>query len=357
MGMKYEQLVLSERIYLQAQLELGFKSAAIALALQRRASTISRELARNGWRRPTPSSLLDGSLPAPPSGYCAEKAQRRADRKASVARVERRLRPGTPLWDVVVDNLRGGLSPEQIAGTLKRMSPRLDPVQLSHEAIYQALYAMPRGELRTEVIALLRHGHAKRRPRARGKDRRGQIPNMVPIHERPAEIEERLVPGHWEGDTIKGKYNRSAVGTLVERSTLFTVLAKMEDCGADAALAGFSHVLDRIEAQKRLSITYDRGKEMAKHEELTAKTGVKVYFADPHAPWQRGTNENTNGLIRQYLPKGEDLSQYSQEELDTYAWLLNSRPRKSLDWKCPAELFLPDFDFVAYYAKFFALRS
>jgi hypothetical protein len=140
---------------------------------------------------------------------------------------------------------------------------------------------MPRGELRSEVIALLRHGHNKRRPRAHGHDRRGQIPNMVPISERPAEIEERLVPGHWEGDTIKGKYNRSAVGTLVERSTLFTLLAKMNGTGAAAAVDGFTRVLDRVEAQKRLSITYDRGKEMALHETLTANTGVKVYFADP----------------------------------------------------------------------------
>jgi IS30 family transposase len=357
MGKQYTQLSLSERIYLQAQLELGFKAAAIAAALKRSAATISRELQRNGWKRPERSPAKAQRRPLPAHGYQADRAQQRAERKARLPRVERRLRPGTPLWEVVVDNLRGGLSPEQIASTLKRMSPRLEPVTISHEAIYQALYAMPRGELRSEVLALLRHGRQKRRPRARGHDRRGQIPNMTPIHERPAEIEERLIPGHWEGDTIKGRYNRSAVGTLVERSTLFTVLAKMDGCSADAALTGFSRVLDRIQAQKRLSITYDRGKEMAKHELLTAKTGVKVYFADPHAPWQRGTNENTNGLIRQYLPKGEDLSQYSQLHLDQFAWLLNSRPRKSLGWKCPAELFLPDFDFVAYYEKFFALRS
>jgi IS30 family transposase len=179
---------------------------------------------------------------------------------------------------------------------------------------------------------------------------------MISIHQRPAEIEERLIPGHWEGDTIKSKYNRSAVGTLVERSTLFTLLAKMKDGSSDAAVEGFSRVLNRVEAQKRLSVTYDRGKEMAQHKRLTEQTGVKVYFADSHAPWQRGTNENTNGLIRQYLPKGEDLSRFSHEELDQFAWLLNSRPRKSLGWKCPAELFLPDFDFVAYYEKFFALR-
>jgi IS30 family transposase len=258
---------------------------------------------------------------------------------------------------MVIDNLRAGLSPEQIAGTLKRMAPALAPVRLSHEAIYQAIYAMPRGELRTEVIALLRHGHAKRRPRARGHDRRGQIPNMISIHQRPAEIEERLVPGHWEGDTSKGKYNRSAVGTLVERATLFTLLARMDGAGAEAAVEGFTRVLDRVEAQMRLSITYDRGKEMALHETLTANTGVKVYFADPHSPWQRGINENTNGLIHQFLPKGEDLSQYSQDQLDQFAWLLNSRPRKSLGWKCPAEIFFPDFDFVGCYSQSFALRS
>jgi len=357
MGERYTQLSLSERIFLQSQLELGFRPAAIAAGLKRRASTISRELRRNGFRPPKRSPAKAERRGPKPSGYKAELAQLRATTKARLPRVERRLQPGTPLWDVVVDNLRAGLSPEQISSTLKRMSPRREPVSLSHEAIYQAIYAMPRGELRTEIIALLRHGHSQRRPRARGHDRRGQIPNMISIHQRPAEIEERLVPGHWEGDTIKGKYNRSAVGTLVERSTLFTLLAKMKDCSADAAVEGFSSVLNRVQAQKRLSVTYDRGKEMALHEQLTEQTGVKVYFADPHAPWQRGTNENTNGLIRQYLPKGENLSRFSQKELDQFAWLLNSRPRKSLGWKCPAELFLPDFDFVAYYEKFFALRS
>jgi IS30 family transposase len=171
-----------------------------------------------------------------------------------------------------------------------------------------------------------------------------------------AEIGEWLVPGHWEGDTIKGKYNRSVVGTLFERSTQFTLLSKMNGTGAEAAVDGFTRVLDRVEAQMRLSITYDRGKEMDMHETLSDNTGVKVYFAGPHAPWQRGLNENTNGLIRQFLPKGEDLSVYSQQELDQYAWLLNARPRKSLGWKCPAELLLPDFDFVKYYSEFFALR-
>jgi len=187
------------------------------------------------------------------------------------------------------------------------MHPDDDGLHFSHETLYQAIYAMPRGELRAEVVALLRFGHGKRRPRTRGKDRRGQIPGIASIHDRPAEIAERLVPGHWEGDTIKGRYNRSAVGTLVERKTLFVTLARMSGTGAEAALDGFSSVLARIDAQHRLSMTYDQGKEMARHKELTRNTGVQVYFADPHSPWQRGINENTNGLLRQYLPKGEDL--------------------------------------------------
>lgn len=177
---------------------------------------------------------------------------------------------------------------------------------------------MPRGELRTQVIGWLRFSHVKRRPRARGEDRRGRIPDRVSIHERPPEVEERLIPGHWEGDLIKGAYNRSAVGTLVERTSLFTVLSKMKDASAESAVRGFSRVLNRIEAQKRLSMTYDQGREMAQHQPLTQATGVKVYFADPHSPWQRGINENTNGLLRQYLPKGTDLSVYTQAQLDAF---------------------------------------
>jgi IS30 family transposase len=156
---------------------------------------------------------------------------------------------------------------------------------------------------------------------------------------------------------MKGKGNRTAVGTIVERTTLFTVLVKMEKATAESAVTGFSHVLNRIERQKRLSMTYDQGKEMSRHAQITENTGVKVYFADPHSPWQRGINENTNGLLRQYLPKGEDLSIFSQLELDRIAWQLNTRPRKSLGYKCPAELFTPEaFDFKQYHAAIFALQ-
>jgi IS30 family transposase len=354
MGKIYEQLSIEERTMIQTQLEMGIKPAAIAAGLNRSASTLSRELRRNGWTRP---KIPRGpGRPPVAGGYRAEAAHKRAQACTVTPRVERRLRPGTALWDHVLRYLKAGYSPEQIAGTLAIVHSETPSLQVSHETIYTAIYAMPRGELRTEVIGWLRFGHAKRRPRARGEDRRGRIPDMVSIHDRPPEVEERLVPGHWEGDLIKGAHNRSAVGTLVERTTLFTVLSRMDNASAEAALSGFSHVLNRIEAQQRLSLTYDQGREMAAHQRLTEATGVKVYFADPHSPWQRGINENTNGLLRQYLPKGSDLSGFTQEELDAIAWKLNTRPRKSLGFRCPAELFTPDdFDFKQHHAALFAL--
>ena len=249
MGKNYKPLSLEERTMIQAQLSMGIKPGQIAQALGRSASTLSRELKRNGWVRPQQPRC-----------------------------------PGRP-------RLAGGYRSEA-AHTLACAS------------------------------------------------------------------EERLVPGHWEGDLIKGAYNRSAVGTLVERTTLFTVLARMDNANAESAVKGFGHVLNRIEAQKRLSMTYDQGREMAAHQQLTFDTEVKVYFADPHSPWQRGINENTNGLLRQYLPKGSDLSGFDQDELDEIAWKLNTRPRKSLGFKCPAELFTPDaFDFKQHHAALFALGA
>jgi IS30 family transposase len=266
--------------------------------------------------------------------------------------VERRLMPGTRLWTLVLDHLREGLSPVQIARTLALMD---DPVRLSHETIYTSLYAMPRGELRSVVLELLRHGHKARRSRSMKKDRRNQaIPNMTLIDQRPIEVSMRLVPGHSEGDLIIGKRNRSQVGTLVERTTLFVALVKLENAKAVTAAEGFAKILNRFEDHQRRSMTYDQGTEMAHHETLTEKTGVDVYFAHPHAPWERGISENTNGLIRQYLPRGTDLSLFSQEQLDQIAWKLNVRIRKSLGWKCPNELFLPEgaFNFVKYWSQF-----
>jgi IS30 family transposase len=354
MGRNYRQLSIEERTMIQRQLQMGIKPAAIAVGLNRSASTLSRELSRNGWLRA--KACRGPGRPQVAGGYRAVAAQDRADLCTVTPHVERRLRSQGPLWCRVVRYLKKGYSPEQIAGTLALVHTDTPSLRVSHETIYTAIYAMPRGELRTQVIGWLRFGHAKRRPRARGEDRRGRIPDMVSIHDRPPEVGERLIPGHWEGDLIKGAYNRSAVGTLVERTTLFTVLSKMKDASAESALSGFSCVLNRIEAQKRLSMTYDQGREMAEHQRLTEATGVKVYFADPHSPWQRGINENTNGLLRQYLPKGTDLSRYTQAQLDAIAWQLNTRPRKSMGYRCPAELFTPDaFDFKQHHAALFAL--
>jgi IS30 family transposase len=354
MGKFYAQLSIEERTMIQTQLAMGMKAAAIARGLGRCAATLSRELHRNGWV--SPKVPRGPGRPATAGGYRAEAAHERARDCTVTPRVKRRLYPGSVLWDEVMHYLKRHYSPEQIAGTLALVHAQTPTLQASHETIYTAIYAMPRGELRTEVIGWLRFGHAKRRPRARGEDRRGRIPGMVSIHDRPPEIDERLVPGHWEGDLIKGARNASAVGTLVERTTLFTVLSRMDGGSAEAALSGFSFVLNRIDAQKRLSLTYDQGREMAAHQQLTEATGVKVYFADPHSPWQRGINENTNGLLREYLPKGTDLSGFTQKQLDEIAWELNTRPRKSLGFRCPAELFTPDaFDFKKHHASLFAL--
>ena len=210
-------------------------------------------------------------------------------------------------------------------------------MQVSHETIYQALYVQGRGELRRELARCLRTGRAKRRPRGRGENT-GQIKGMVMISERPAEAEDRAVPGHWEGDLIIGKDCKSAVGTLVERTTRYVLLLHLPD-GRDADLVeqAMRQAITALPAELARTITWDQGKEMACHADFTIATGIPVYFCDPHAPWQRGSNENTNGLLRQYLPKGTDLSVHSAEELARIAASLNSRPRKTLGFMKPSE--------------------
>ena len=352
MARGYCHLSLPERVVIETQLSLGLSASAIAVGLQRSRSTITREIRRNGWRglRASDRDRVIGQ-------YRAQPAERKACRLAAKARVPRRPRRGEPLWELVLERLRLGLSPEQIERTLAGMP---EPVQLSYETIYTTLYAMPRGALRDRVLALLRRGHKTRRTRRGPNDRRNKaIPDMVLIDQRPAEIDLRLVPGHWEGDLIIGKGNRSQVGTLVERTTLFLALVQLDSAKAPVAAAGFSKILNRFDSQMRRSLTYDQGTEMAHHKTLTANTGVAVYFAHPHAPWERGICENINGLIRQYLPKGTDLSLFSQQQLDDIAWLLNTRPRKTLGWKAPAELFLPKgaFDFVQHWSQDFKLGA
>ena len=275
----------------------------------------------------------DGNYAAGPAQAAAAARWNRSGRRAKLA-------PDSPLFAEVAKLLRLQWSPEQIAGRRKRLEDGTEVssgLRVSHEAIYQAIYAVPRGELRRELLACLRQGKPHRGRRSKDGERRGRICDI--IRERPAEVEGRLVPGHWEGDLIKGAGNRSSVGTLVERTSRKLVLIKLADAKAATARDGFAAGLLAVPAPRRLTLTYDQGKEMARHKELAALTGLRVYFADPHAPWQRGSNENTNGLLRQYLPKGTDLSVCSQAELDAIATRLNTRPRKTLGFATPDEVF------------------
>jgi IS30 family transposase len=349
MKRKYGHLKIEERAIIETQLRLGVKHGAIASSLSRARSTILREVRRNGWRS-VGELAADGRIRLA-GGYRCLIAERRARVLATKARVARKLIVGNPLWVAVTDRLSQGLSPAQICSTLGRMA---EPMRLSHETIYTALYAMPRGELRSRVLTQMRRRHRARRPRRSQQGRsKPSIPDMVLIDQRPEDVEKRLIPGHWEGDLIIGKGNHSQIGTLIERTTLFVALVKLNSSKAEDTVQGFSEILNRFDSQLRLSMTFDQGSEMRYHQRLTQATGVKVYFAHPHSPWERGINENVNGLLRQYLPKGTDLGVHSQEHLDQIAWQLNVRPRKSLSWKAPAELFLPEgaFDFVRYWSK------
>jgi transposase, IS30 family len=319
----YQQLQPEERVTLAGLRLQGQSLRKIGQALGRSAGTLSRELTRN------PGA----------DGYAASAAQALTLQRRIGARPWGKLHPQQPLWIPLKTCLGWRWSPQQISATLRRMFPADPSMHVSHETIYTAIYAQPAGELRRELIKCLRQAKNLRRPRSAGEDRRGQIPDMVSIHVRPPEVNERTLPGHWEGDLIKGQMNRSAVGVLVERTTGLLLLAKMPDASAASALAAFSDKLSSIVRPLRQTMTYDQGREMTRHAELTANTGVMVYFCDPHSPWQRAACENTNGLIRQYLPKGTDLSLHSQEQLDFIADEINNRPRNRLGWDSPIQRF------------------
>jgi IS30 family transposase len=367
-------LSLSEREEIALLKVEGCSVREIARRLGRAPSTISRELRRNAATR------------AGSSGYRAVTAQWHADRRTRRPKVAR-LAVNEGLHDYVQDRLAGRIvrpdgepapgptvrfigrrhgpradrrwgkawSPEQISKRLRVDFPDDETMRISHEAIYQALYIQGRGALKRELVACLRTGRALRVPRARTTERGKKFvtPDLL-ISERPAEVEDRAIPGHWEGDLILG-LESSAIGTLVERTTRFTMLLhlpRMEGHGdgprvkngpalaghgAEAVRDEIARVIATLPEQLRRSLTWDQGAEMAQHARLRVDTGLEIYFCDPHSPWQRGTNENTNGLLRQYFPKGTDLARHPREDLDAVALALNTRPRKTLDWRTPAE--------------------
>lgn len=324
MGMHYKRLSGTDRISIMLMVRDGHGVNEIARRLGRSGSTICREIRRQPY---------DGQLP-----YEATRAMDHARWARWRCRNKRKLKAESGLFATVASLLRRGWSPMQIAGRLKRMHPDDASLRVCHETIYRGLYVLPRGELRRELLACLRQGHKNRWPRSRGQKRRERMPEELRIAARPEEVGPRLVPGHWEGDLLKGASNRSAVATLVERKSRFVMLGAMKGSDALSAQESFERLFNEVPGGLCKTLTYDRGSEMARHRELTRRTGVKVFFADPHAPWQRGSNENANGLIRQYLPKGTDLSAHSQDELDNIADLLNNRPRKVLDFKTPLEV-------------------
>jgi IS30 family transposase len=314
-------LTMGEREEIALGRAAGQGVAVIAARLGRPRCTVYRELGRNTGA----------------GGYRASVAQQRTDerrRRPKVAKIAASPR----LRAEVGARLGKKWSPAQIAVTLKRDFPADPGMHVCHETIYQSLYVQGRGALRRELAVCLRTGRALRRPRRKAGERRGRIPGMVMISERPAEAADRAVPGHWEGDLIMGAGNASAIGTLVERSTRYCLLLHLP-AGHDPAAVRDQMItaIQGLPAMLRRSMTWDQGKEMALHAQITAATDMPIYFCDPHSPWQRGSNENTNGLLRQYFPKHTSLARYTQADLHATALELNDRPRQTLGWASPAQ--------------------
>jgi IS30 family transposase len=325
-GCRYRRLTFEQRETIGLMLAAGRTDAQIAQAVGCDRSTVWRERRRHGNR--------DGS-------YRPSTAQKRAEQTArtSHARVSK-LAVAGPLREYVIEGLEQEWSPEEIANRIRMDHPEDPAMRVCAETIYQSLYVQARGGLRRELTVHLRTQRERRKPRARSRaeERRGKLVETISISERPAEAADRAVPGHWEGDLIMGRDNGSAIGTLVERASRFTMLVHLPGRHtAEAFYEAIVPVIESLPAQLRRSLTWDNGKEMAKHRDITIATGLDIYFADPRSPWQRGSNENTNGLLRQYFPKGISLRQFDPDHLVAVATRLNGRPRKTLGWHTPAE--------------------
>jgi len=316
-------LTLAEREEISRAVVAGQSIRSIAATLERAPSTISREIKRNGDRETYRASQAD------------QAAWDRAHRPKTCKLVENRA-----LAHIVAGKLQMRWSPEQIAGWLKHTYPDDENDQVSHETIYRSLYIQARGALKKELVQHLRRTRVMRRSRhhTQKTDNHGRITDTVSISERPATVEDRAVPGHWEGDLLCGSGN-SQIATLVERHTRYVMLVKVERKDTETVINALIKQAHKLPQELYKSLTWDRGSEMADHKRFTLATDIQVYFCDPQNPWQRGTNENTNGLLRQYFPKGTDLSAYSQAKLNGVARQLNQRPRKTLNYETPAERF------------------
>jgi transposase, IS30 family len=333
MGIQYSHLSSGQRAVIEVLRHHGASLAGIARHIGCHRSTVMREC-RRGWC-------------ASFSRYLCEFGRRYyVSARRSAGRNRRKLGEdlSCPAWRRVLVGLRADWSPEQIAGRLRTLDPLTGPLlasptYVSHETIYRAIYDMPRSPVRTELVKLLRQSRSGRRKRSRGKHRFTGLQNITPISSRPPEVDGRDEAGHWEGDLIEGARGQSVVGTLVERSSRYVKLVKLDNASSHSILAGFAARLRTVAPCMRKTLTYDRGTEMALHEQLSAALGMNVYFCDAYCPWQRGTNENTNGLIRQYLPKGTDLSTLTHKQLSLIEHKLNTRPRRILEFQTPLEVF------------------
>ena len=339
---KRPRLTLGERVLIDVGVKMGRSIRKIAEELGRAPSTVMREIERNAFcygryrERYRFGAPKKGGRDAAPR-YSATGAQGRAQHRARRPKTGK-LALNEKLRHEVQNRLTDEHSPEQIAKRLRVDFPDDAEMWVSHETIYQSIYVQGRGHLRRELHACLRTGRALRTPQRRADSRRSRIPDMVNISQRPAEVTDRAVPGHWEGDLLVGAHSKSAIGTLVERTTRFTMLLHLpDDHGALAVQDAIVAKMAQLPAILRKTLTWDQGREMANHIAIAEAAQLEIYFCDPHSPWQRGTNENTNGLLRQYFAKGTDLSVFPADYLDYVATKLNNRPRKTLSWKTPAE--------------------
>lgn len=324
MKTKYTRLVLAEREEISKGIYAFEKLNKIAERIGRSPSTVSREIDTQTKYRWC---------------YSAEKGEKISKEKKKKTGRKKKLEVNDTLLEYVHSKLKIEWSPEEIAERIKKEYPLDTSMRISHETIYQYLYCLPKGELKKELMKGLRQERKRRLSRAAVHSRRQRIEDAISISERPKETEGRTIPGHWEGDLIVGKGHKSAIGTLVERTTRLTLLVPLKEKDALAVRTAFAKAFKRIPKQFKKTLTYDRGLEMSEHKLFSEETKIQVFFADPYSPWQRGTNENTNGLIRQYFPKGTDFHKVSLGEIREVERRLNSRPRKVLEYMTPSESF------------------